>query len=163
MNGSPPSSRSGLAIYLRLLGYTRRYWPIALVAIVGMILDAGGLGLFAHVIKPMLDKLFIQRDPLWIYWMPAIIVSIFLVRSIGMYVADYGTAYIGRGVVQQMREQVFDHYLRLPSAFFDRESSATRSRASPTARSRSRRPPPMRSRWLSSTASRWCSTSSTCC
>ena len=118
-----PSGRSGLAIYARLLGYTKRYWPIALAAVVGMILDAGGLGLFAHTIKPMLDNLFILRDPVWIFWMPMIIVSIFLVRSVGMYVTDYGTAYIGRGVVQQMRQQVFDHYLRLPSAFFDRESS----------------------------------------
>ena len=117
------SGRSGLAIYTRLLGYTRRYWPIGIAAVIGMIIDAGGLGLFAHVVKPMLDKLFIDRDPDAIFWMPIIIVSIFLVRSIGMYVTDYGTAYIGRGVVQQLRQQVFDRYLRLPVAFFDRESS----------------------------------------
>ena len=44
-------------------------------------------------------------------------------RSIATYVTDYGTAYIGRGVVQQLRQKVFDHYLRLPAGFFDRESS----------------------------------------
>src|SRR5690606_37239316 len=37
------------------------------------------------------------------------------------YSTDYGTAYIGRGVVQQLRQQVFDRYLAMPSEFFDGE------------------------------------------
>jgi subfamily B ATP-binding cassette protein MsbA len=123
VSGELKSARSGWAIYLRLLGYARRYWPIAIVAVLGMIIDAAGLGLFAGTIKPMLDNLFLSRDPFWIFWMPILIVAIFLVRSLGMYATDYGTAYIGRGVVQQLRQQVFDHYLRLPSSYFDRESS----------------------------------------
>ena len=117
------SGASGLAIYARLLGYARRYWPIAIVAVLGMITDAGCMGVFARAIKPMLDNLFIARDPRTIFWMPIVIVVIFLVRAIATYVTDYGTAYIGRGVVQQLRQQVFDHYLRLPSAFFDHEST----------------------------------------
>jgi subfamily B ATP-binding cassette protein MsbA len=40
-----------------------------------------------------------------------------------VYAENYGTAYIGRGVVQRMREDVFRHYLKLSSGFFDRESS----------------------------------------
>ncbi|MFI4969114.1 MAG: lipid A export permease/ATP-binding protein MsbA [Lysobacterales bacterium] len=123
MTRADAPARSGLALYVRLLGYTRRYWPVAILAVLGMIIDAGCMGLFARAIKPMLDNLFIARDADSIFWMPIIIVALFLVRSIAMYVTDYGTAYIGRGVVQQLRQQVFDHYLRLPSSFFDRESS----------------------------------------
>ncbi len=123
MSAAQAPLRSGLAVYARLLGYTRRYWPLAVLAVLAMIVDAACMGLFAGIIKPMLDNLFIARDPASILWMPIIIVAIFLVRSIAIYVTDYGTAYIGRGVVQQLRQQVFDHYLRLPSAFFDRESS----------------------------------------
>ncbi|MEO7431193.1 MAG: lipid A export permease/ATP-binding protein MsbA [Dokdonella sp.] len=117
------SGRSGLAIYSRLLGYTRRYWPIGLLAVGGMVTDAACMGLFARSIKPMLDNLFIAKDPVSIFWMPILIVALFLVRSLATYATDYGTAYIGRGVVQQLRQQVFDHYLRLPSSFFASESS----------------------------------------
>lgn len=117
------SARSGLAIYARLLGYARRYWPIALIAVLGMVVDAGCMGAFARAIKPMLDNLFIARDPDSIFWMPILIITIFFLRSLAIYVADYGTAYIGRGVVQTLRQQVFDHYLRLPATFFDREST----------------------------------------
>ncbi|MEO7064937.1 MAG: ABC transporter transmembrane domain-containing protein, partial [Dokdonella sp.] len=123
MSTADPSARSGLAIYARLLGYARRYWPIAIIAVLGMVVDAGCMGAFARSIKPMLDNLFIARDPDSIFWMPILIVTIFFLRSFAIYVADYGTAYIGRGVVQTLRQQVFDHYLRLPATFFDREST----------------------------------------
>ncbi|MGA9343273.1 MAG: lipid A export permease/ATP-binding protein MsbA [Rhodanobacteraceae bacterium] len=114
---------SAWAIWRRLLGHTRRYWGVAVIAVIAMIVDAGCLTLFAREIKPMLDDLFIERDPATILWMPIIIVSIFAIRGIASYVTDYGTAYIGRGVVQRLRQAVFAQYLRMRSAFFDRESS----------------------------------------
>ena len=115
--------RSGLALYARLLGHARRYWPVAILAVLAMVVDAACMGLFARSIKPMIDNLFIARDPQSIFWMPIIIVAIFALRSLAIYATDYGTAYIGRGVVQQLRQKVFDHYLRLPASFFDAESS----------------------------------------
>lgn len=114
---------SSWATYRRLLGYLRAYKWIALAAVIGMIVDAGAMSLFARVIKPLLDSLFVVRDPRVIFWMPFIIVSIFLVRSFAVYVENYGTAYIGRGVVQRVRHQVFQHYLRLSTRFYDNESS----------------------------------------
>jgi subfamily B ATP-binding cassette protein MsbA len=118
-----PAARSGLALYARLLGHARRYWPVAMATVLAMVVDAACMGLFAGSIKPMLDNLFIARDPASIFWMPIIIIAIFFVRSVAIYSTDYGSAYIGRGVVQQLRQKVFDHYLRLPTAFFDREAS----------------------------------------
>ncbi|WP_395681751.1 lipid A export permease/ATP-binding protein MsbA [Dokdonella sp.] len=123
MTPADASVRSSLAVYARLLGYARRYWFVALAAVLAMIVDAACMGLFAHSIKPMLDNLFVARDKGTIFWMPIIIIAIFAARSFAIYLTDYGTAYIGRGVVQQLRQQVFDHYLRLPASFFDTESS----------------------------------------
>ena len=121
MSTAAPRGPSGLALYRRLLGYARRYWAVALLAVTGMVVDAACMGIFARAIKPMLDNLFIERDPDTIFWMPIVIVAIFLARSIATYSTDYGIAYIGRGVVQQLRQQVFDRYLVMPSAFFDSE------------------------------------------
>ena len=122
MSGQAPSATAN---YRRLLGYTTRYWPVAFVALLGMVTDAGCMTVFARVIKPMLDDLFIARDAGVIFWMPIVIVTIFLVRSAGTFATDYGTAYIGRGVVQTLRRHVFEHYLRLPASWFDAEGSGT--------------------------------------
>ena len=109
------------ATYRRLLGYSARYWPVAVIAAIGMLFDAGCGSAFTLVIKPILDDLFVAKDPTMIFWMPIIIVGLFLVRSAASYVADYGMAYIARGVVQTLRAEVFDKYLRLPTAFFSSE------------------------------------------
>ena len=109
--------------YKRLLGYTRRYWAIGLVAFVGMLADGGGLALFTGLIKPMIDNLFAQKDPYLIFWMPIWIIAIFLVRSLGTFVSDYGISYIGRHVVQALQLEVFAAYLKLPAPYFGSEPS----------------------------------------
>lgn len=111
------------AVYKRLLGYSRRYWAVGLIALVGMILDGGGLAKFTELIQPMIDNLFKDKDPYLIFWMPIWIIGIFFVRSIGTFVSSYGMAYIGRHVVQSIQSDVFASYLRLPAAYFGTESS----------------------------------------
>ena len=109
--------------YKRLLGYTRGYWAIGLIAFVGMLADGGGLALFTGLIKPMIDNLFALKDPYLIFWMPIWIIAIFTVRSLGTFVSDYGVSYVGRHVVQAMQHEVFAVYLKLPAAYFGSEPS----------------------------------------
>jgi subfamily B ATP-binding cassette protein MsbA len=110
-------------VYKRLLGYSKRYWAVGLIALVGMILDGGGLAMFTDLIKPMIDDLFKNKDPYLIFWMPIWIIAIFFVRSIGTFVSNYGMSYIGRHVVQEIQRDVFASYLRLPSTYFGSEPS----------------------------------------
>ena len=109
--------------YKRLLGYTRGYWAIGLIAFVGMLADGGGLALFTGLIKPMIDNLFALKDPYLIFWMPIWIIAIFSVRSLGTFVSDYGVSYVGRHVVQAMQHEVFAVYLKLPAPYFGSEPS----------------------------------------
>ena len=114
---------SDAVAYRRLLGLLRPYKLVVGATIIAMVADSASMTLFARIIKPMMDKLFTVRDPQVIFWMPIIIVCIFFVRSIAVYMETYGVAYIGRGVVQNMRRRIFDKYLQMPAAFFDGESS----------------------------------------
>ena len=100
------SGDSGLAAYRRLLGYLKPYRLLATITLLSMAADALCMTLFAKEIKPLIDKLFVDRDPRMILWMPIIIVAIFFVRSIAVYITSYGTAYVGRGIVQTMRQQI---------------------------------------------------------
>jgi subfamily B ATP-binding cassette protein MsbA len=110
-------------VYKRLLGYIRDYWPLATLSLIGMVVDAAALTAFVHFIKPMLDHMFVLRDPHVIFWMPIWIVGIFFARGFATFAERYGTAYVGQSVVQQIRMDVFNTYLRLDTAFFGRESS----------------------------------------
>lgn len=111
-------------IYRRLLGYSMRYWPIALLAVFGMVLEAAAAGAFTWLMKPMIDGTFVERDLSVMRWLPLTIVLIFVVRGIAVYTSETGMARVGRNVVRTLREQLFSHYLRLPSSYFDREGTA---------------------------------------
>ncbi|MBU6417176.1 MAG: lipid A export permease/ATP-binding protein MsbA [Xanthomonadaceae bacterium] len=114
---------SDATTYRRLLALLSPFRWVVVVTILAMVADAVCMTLFAKEVKPLVDKLFVSRDPHMIFWMPIIIVSIFFVRSIAVYIESYGSAYVGRSVVQDMRRRIFDKYLRMPTTFFDRESS----------------------------------------
>lgn len=110
-------------VYVRLLGYTKRYWPIAVLALLGMMVDGGGLAVFTRLLQPMFDDLFQNKDPYLIFWMPIWIIGIFGMRALGTFASNYGIAYVGRNIVQQIQHDVFASYLRLPAAFFGHEPS----------------------------------------
>jgi subfamily B ATP-binding cassette protein MsbA len=113
------------AVYRRLLGYSAKHWPLAIVALIGMLIEAGAAGAFTAMMEPMIDGTFVQRDPKVIAWLPFAIVALFVTRGVATFVTDYGIARIGRSVVYALRGEVLAKFLRLPTAFFDREPVAS--------------------------------------
>ncbi len=121
----PVEGADWIAIYKRLLQYVRPHWPIALIAMMGMVGEALMAGAFTALMRPMVDGTFIDKDQTTLQWLPFAIVAIFLVRGISGFLADVGSARVGRSVVVALRTELLAKYLRLPSSWFDRESTAT--------------------------------------
>jgi subfamily B ATP-binding cassette protein MsbA len=48
---------------------------------------------------------------------------LFTLRGIGDFVANFYPSWVGRQVVKGLRRDVFSHYLRLPTAYLDRQQS----------------------------------------
>ena len=110
-------------VYRRLLSYLLPYRWAGLGTIVAMIVDALCLTLFVRAIKPMIDGLFVDKDPWTIFWLPIGIMSLAVVRFFTSYYSDYGMGLLSRNVVQDIRKDVFASYLRLPVPRFTSESS----------------------------------------
>ncbi len=120
---SAASQASFVSTYRRLLGYlTPLRWTVAL-AFVGMALDAACGAAFINFIEPMLNDIFIQHDAFWIFWMPIVIVGLFVLRGGATYLTDFGMARVARGVVHRLRNEVFARYLQLPASYYAEESS----------------------------------------
>jgi ATP-binding cassette, subfamily B, bacterial MsbA len=54
---------------------------------------------------------------------PVMILVVALLRGVGFVVGQYGMGYISQHVVDNLRNQVFEKYTRMPSAYFDRNMS----------------------------------------
>ncbi len=110
-------------VYSRLLGYVRPYWRMFVFSIVGMLVFASTEPVFAAMIKPLLDGSFVERNPATVRLMPLLLVGIFVVRGIAGFINTYCLKWVGRRVVTDLRQAMFEHLLRAPTPYYDHHGS----------------------------------------
>ena len=110
-------------IYKRLLKFARGQWRLIALGVVGTAISSGTDAGFTWLLKPLLDKGFIAHDHAFIAWIPLVILIGFLIRSTAHFVSDYYMALACRNVVMRFRQKLFNHFLHLPTCFYDRTSS----------------------------------------
>jgi subfamily B ATP-binding cassette protein MsbA len=118
-----PSGNESWAIYRRLLRYAKPYTGVFLIGVLGMILFAATNIALAFLIKQFVSGAFVKRDPRVLWEIPVGVVVLFTLRGIGDFVANYYPSWVGRQVIKGLRRDVFSHYLRLPTAYLDRQQS----------------------------------------
>lgn len=118
-----PSQQSGFDIYRRLLAYTVPRRGSLALAVLAMIVYAASSTGFAALMKPMLDGSFVERDQQAITWVPVMILVVFFMRSVATFVSTYLMSAIGWQVVKEIRKEIFDKYLAMPTTQFDATSS----------------------------------------
>jgi len=114
---------SGRQVYSRLLRYARPYWRTFVLAILGMLAYAATEPTFAAMMKPLLDGSFVDRNLETIRLMPFLLVGLFFFRGLAGFVDSYFMKWVGRRVVADLRQEMFDHLLRSPSRYYDNSSS----------------------------------------
>jgi len=110
-------------IYKRLLGYTKAYWVFMVAAVVAMVVEALAGYHFTKLMDPLVNRGFVNPEPRMAVILPLTILGLFVARSMATFVSDYTLARTGRSVVRDLREQVLEKYLHLPSGHFDTEST----------------------------------------
>jgi subfamily B ATP-binding cassette protein MsbA len=125
-----PASASNIeqarGVYRRLLRYARPYAGIYLLGVLGMLLYAGtDLLTIAFTKSYLTSALALEQHRQVLQWLPLGVFGIFAVRGLGDYLANYFPFWVGRQVIKSIRRDLFEHYLRLPTSVYDRESSGT--------------------------------------
>ncbi len=80
-------------------------------AMLGMVAVAIGTTLSAHLLKPVLDDVFIRKDVQMLQLIPFAIMGVFMLKSIGRYVQTYYTVYIGDDIVRKLRDKLSSHLM----------------------------------------------------
>jgi len=113
----------GKKTYRRLLKYSKAYLGAFILGIIGTMIGASVDASFAYLIKPLVDKGFIDKDIGFIHWLPFILIFAFIIRNGGNFMSNYYMAWSGRSIVTQFRKDLFAHYMRLPASFLDNSTS----------------------------------------
>lgn len=109
-------------LYQRLLTYVWPHKMAFLCAISGFIIYASSNPLLAHMMGE-LERTLSNPTEQGIYFLVAALFAIFLYRGIGTFLGKFFIAVVGRNVVHGLRTELFNKMTRLPSAYYDKESS----------------------------------------
>lgn len=119
---SPPLA-SNRALYFRLLGYVKPYWKGFLLAVIGMIGSAATEPVFPAILKYLLDNGFRTGEQRLIWLIPLGIVGLFVVRAAFSFCTSYLMTWISVHVVTDLRNEMFDKILLLPTQTFHNQSA----------------------------------------
>ncbi len=133
---------SDIKIYSRLLSYVVPYWPAFLLSIFGFLIYSLSNVAFLNLVGYIVDSIepggsqvamdeelagflsSILGDPgdLNRTLVPIAIVIIATTRGLGTFIGNYFIAYVSNYLVHNLRCELFDRLLTLPSAFYDRHA-----------------------------------------
>nr|WP_228729851.1 lipid A export permease/ATP-binding protein MsbA [Shewanella avicenniae] len=128
-------------IFKRLLTYVADLKGIFIISALALVAYAIVDATFLYLIRPFIDEGFaatptpsivdgievanthgFKSDSNVLKIAPFIVIGLFILRGFFNFVATYGVSYMSTRVVETMRQQVFDHILRLPVSFMDKMS-----------------------------------------
>ncbi|MEZ5488206.1 MAG: lipid A export permease/ATP-binding protein MsbA [Steroidobacteraceae bacterium] len=106
-------------VYRRLLGYARPHLGMFGIGVLGMALFAATDSALAYLVKVFLGGAFVEPDPRVLWLVPVGAIVLFTLRGIGDYVSNYFPGWVGRQIIKAMRAELFAHFLRLPTRYYD--------------------------------------------
>ncbi len=121
MNTKPVYSSK--AVYRRLLTYVWPYRYAFVLAILGNIIYGGVDAGMIKLLEPLLNEGFVNHNRTFIQWIPFAIIGIFVIRGVATFLSTFFMGWVGRNVVMNFRQEMFLHLLKLPTSYYDRNTS----------------------------------------
>ena len=110
-------------IIKRLWAILKPYRGRAFLSLLAMALTAATQPLLGEALRLLMDKGFNKNVSFSLWWIPGVLVSIFVLRGIGTFATAYYNNWVLSRVLNDLRAQAFARLLRLPVARFHEEST----------------------------------------
>jgi subfamily B ATP-binding cassette protein MsbA len=110
-------------IIKRLWAILKPYRGRAFLSLLAMALTAATQPLLGEALKLLMDMGFKKKVPFSLWWIPGVLVSIFVLRGIGTFATAYYNNWVLSRVLNDLRAKAFARLLRLPVARFHEEST----------------------------------------
>ncbi len=112
-------------IYFRILRYAAPYkWIIALSMFASLGV-AGSDAVIAYLVKPFVDELIIAGNLALAKLIPFFVVGLAAFKGLSRYVQEYNIRTAGQYAIQDIRNKVFGHAIKLSTRFFTNNSSGS--------------------------------------
>lgn len=109
--------------FRRLLTYLKPYRLAFAVAVIGMLGYAGVDTLFFYHIETLIDQGLGAGNSTILVYGAIFVPFVFILRGFFNFVSTYFLSYVGFHIVTTMRQQLFEHLMRLPVSYHDKVST----------------------------------------
>ena len=109
--------------YRELLRLIKGSWGKLCLATVCMVVMSASTAVTAYLIKPALDDVFINKDLRMLKLIPVAVLTVYILRCIGMFGQQYFMSYVGQDIIRQLRNRLYDRIQDLPLSFFQQEKT----------------------------------------
>jgi ATP-binding cassette subfamily B protein len=118
------AQRPTLALLARIVRENgRAYLPRYAVAFAFMFTFAAATALSAWMMRDVINKIFVDRDPAALAWIPGAILAIFAVKGLASYLQEVTLTRIGNRFVAETQKRMFEHMLRMDMRFYQARPS----------------------------------------
>lgn len=108
-----------IALHRRVLSLLKPYWKMALLGIFANCLYAGIDATFTYLMRPFMDKGFVNIDMHFVYQIPWIVLVGITLRGLMGGFGGYCMTHVARSMVNGLRQRVFSQFLNLPAKVLD--------------------------------------------
>lgn len=104
-------------ILKRYIPYIKEYKLQYLLVLIGIILTVSATTATAHIMKPLMDEMFIEKKEEMLYYIPLGLIGIYFLKSLGRYMQSVFMNYIGQHIMTRFREILLEKIINLDMAF----------------------------------------------
>jgi subfamily B ATP-binding cassette protein MsbA len=97
--------------------YIKEYMLEYLLVLIGIVLTVSATTATAHIMKPLMDEMFIEKKEEMLYYIPLGLIGIYFFKSIGRYLQSVFMSYIGQHIMSRFREMLLEKIINLDMAF----------------------------------------------
>jgi ATP-binding cassette, subfamily B, bacterial MsbA len=102
----------------------KRFWPYIkeykfhyiMVFFAGLLIIAATAG-NAHIMKPLMDDMFIEKKEEMLYLIPLGLIGIYLTKALGKYLQTVFMEYIGQSIITRFREILLEKMISMDMAY----------------------------------------------
>ncbi len=120
---SPDWANSTGTMAKRLWQLIRPYVPRIVVATVFSLIVSAINGTIAWLVKPAMDKIFVEKHYQYIYLLPIGIIILYTTRGVANFLQSYLMNTAGMKMARDLRNRFFDQIVHLPMSIFSHTSS----------------------------------------
>ena len=102
----------------------QRYWPYIkgykfhyAMVLIGIVLTVTATAGTAHIMQPIMDDMFIKKDPKMLTFIPLLLIGIYVLKSLGRYMQSVYTNYIGLHIISRLREDLLEKIMHMDMQF----------------------------------------------